>query len=349
MPTSVVLNAPIIINIPAKLTENRGCIVTPNDKAFITKEGEGWIAWNELFLKNTFMTYDNNNSALKCFYETIRDNDELNVMNYLPDFGNKKSFFHYANEDYSADVNRLNVYCEEKSEEDGDPKLCAVKDEYKNNIEIFKLYKDNTDKIEENSGYVSASRAFVLDGFMHDTFKDVLEKYKLEERCYVDYSIFKGEQSAKAIDMGIKKFEIRDNIYGFVNDLLCKSKKRDMATQYVITELSKADKSLYVNTTSPSKLEIIPVKTNRGREFISAEEEKNNVFVYYENGINYVPYGSKYKVIDVEFFTEGNNQEDCQNEETSDKENLYSKLKGIMKDKEIIEIKINKNGRDVKW
>ena len=337
MPTSVILNAPIIINLPIKLTENRGCIATPNNEEFIKKEGARWIAWNELFLKNTFITQKDNPSALKCFYEKIRDEDNINVLRYLPDFKveNEKGkyFFLYDKEEYSADVNRLNVYCNVKKENDiqDSSELGDIYNEYMDNIDIFKIYNAN----EINNEYVPASKAFVLDSFMHDIFKDVLEKCKVEERIYVDYNKFDDEQIKKAVNMGISEYQKGELIFGsistegeekitnigtekkyeFLNNLLNRSSQRVYATKKIIEELYKGNnKNNYVNTTEPTKLEIIPIKMNKDEiSYISVEKE--NVFVYLEKSIEYIPKGEKYKIIDNNFF----------GEETK----LYDKLKEI--------------------
>lgn len=346
MPTSVVLRAPIIINIPIKLTENRGCIATPNNEEFIKKEGNGWISWNELFLKNTFITQEDNPSALKCFYEKIRDEENIKVLRYLPDFEkdneNRKYFFSYDKEEYSADVSRLNEYCDEIEKESQNPeKLCDVYNEYRDNIDIFKIYNAN----EINNEYVSVSKAFVLDRFMHDVFKDVLGKCKFEERIYVDYNEFDDEQIKKAVNMGISEYQkgklIFESIsvdgeekiitidakhrYELLNNLINISSQRVNATKKIIEELSKGnDKNNYVNT-KPTNLEIIPIKTNKDEISYISVGTGENVFVYLEKSIEYIPKGEKYKIIDNNFF----------GEETK----LYNKLKEIYGDSiSIIEI-----------
>ena len=306
MPTSVVLRAPIIINIPIKLTENRGCIATPNNEEFIKKEGNGWISWNELFLKNTFITQEDNPSALKCFYEKIRDEENIKVLRYLPDFEKEKNFF-LGDEDkkeYSADISRLNEYCDEiEKESQNSEKLCTVYNEYRDNIDIFKIYNAN----EINNEYVSASKAFVLDRFMHDVFKDVLGKCKFEKRIYVDYNEFDDKQIKKAVNMGISEYQNgkpifesistegeeeiinigKEENYEFLNNLLNRSSQRVNATKKIIEKLSKGnDKSNYVNTTKPTNLEIIPIKTNKNEiSYISAGKEK--VFVYLKKSIDF--------------------------------------------------------------
>ena len=346
MPTSVVLSAPIIINIPIKLTENRGCIATPNNEEFIKKEGNGWISWNELFLKNTFITQEDNPSALKCFYEKIRDEENIKVLRYLPDFEkdneNRKYFFSYDKEEYSADISRLNKYCDEIEKESQNPeKLCDVYNEYRDNIDIFKIYNAN----EINNEYVSVSKAFVLDRFMHDVFKDVLGKCKFEERIYVDYNEFDDEQIKKAVNMGISEYQkgklIFESIsvdgeekiitidakhrYELLNNLINISSQRVNATKKIIEELSKGnDKNNYVNT-KPTNLEIIPIKTNKDEISYISVGTGENVFVYLEKSIEYIPKGEKYKIIDNNFF----------GEETK----LYNKLKEIYGDSiSIIEI-----------
>ena len=206
--------------------------------------------------------------------------------------------------------------------------------EYRDNIDIFKIYNAN----EINNEYVSVSKAFVLDRFMHDVFKDVLGKCKFEERIYVDYNEFDDEQIKKAVNMGISEYQIGKLIfesisvdgeekhrYELLNNLINISSQRVNATKKIIEELSKGnDKNNYVNT-KPTNLEIIPIKTNKDEISYISVGTGENVFVYLEKSIEYIPKGEKYKIIDNNFF----------GEETK----LYNKLKEIYGDSiSIIEI-----------
>ena len=271
LPTYTNTKAPISIQIPYYLNEDRSCmwLVGPEPSHSSTTNDGKTIEWNSRLFQETFISGEGNTCLLELFYNKISKINDINITDYLPSYSSDNhDFFKAPDEKYAECIKLLNQFC--KKEEENSIYQTVRK------AKIFKMI--STEEI-----YRSAEDTFILfDSFITKLIKDMNEENQKEILQYIEKAnIVENEHISKCISeyidlheklkaLGIGKISVKNPVE-FTNFLL-KNNFEEVIKELSTMESNKKD----INYLCPvgddrKKLKLISSTTN---EKLSWNERK---------------------------------------------------------------------------
>lgn len=163
LPTFTNVNAPISIQIPYELNEDRSCMWIEGLEGnkhddFSDMDGKT-TKWNARLFREVFKSEENNPSLLQMFYGHIKERSDCNVLDYLPFYKeNNHQFFRSQSAAYDDATEKLNCYCRSW-------------DGYNTIFEEFKRFKIFKSLLETGKWYSIEDSVVMLDAFMMDLLK----------------------------------------------------------------------------------------------------------------------------------------------------------------------------------
>lgn len=310
LPTSVKINAPISIHIPAKLSIDRSRIHFDGDQDTINTEQQSnkqvnkdapeMIKWNERLFDELFFK---DKPFIQEFYEFLREKVDSNetMIKYIPVF-NEGNLFDTLVQDDKNPHSYLNTYCKNKN----------ILEKFKN-IEYLKVsssYYENSEK-----KYCKLSEAVMLDQWMEELeknknfrnayFDELCNELGLhEETCLIDGLELSKDKLKNFKDLGFTCKHIKDEDdekkIKIINKILDQEKEKKEESQYkdyiecvqnhiqnVVGENQKFKKGNLMSNYFPESIEeltIFPVKREKETEFVALNSSKNYWFKEGEEG-----------------------------------------------------------------
>ncbi len=285
LPTFSKIKAPLSIQIPFELNEDRSCMwlfeMKGDSHEAADMDGQT-TKWNRRLFREVFESReDGGKCLLEAAFEYMRDRG-MDVLSYLPQYKKKD---HQFFEKYDKDVERLNEFCKEK---DGD--------------RIFRLFQ-NMELLQrlDGKGWIRfADRPVVFDewesGILEKGIRDnqvtVADLFTYLEgsdvHSVIRYNI-QTKQGWNAVkELGVSESEVRaDKKAGYVNHLLAID--FDKVAEKLLADKLLPDKkddvcTLMLDKKDEKQLKVIRVQTEKAEERWSLEDAEFWMSIDRENG-----------------------------------------------------------------
>lgn len=163
LPTGTNIKAPLNIQIPLKLNQNRSSMWFVGDTDTTTENHSNGldetietIEWNKALLKELY-------TLIPTFYEQLKIKADIDILKYIPKFKDNNHFLFESEEKYAESIRKLNEYCKSVNDKN-----------------IYNLFKDILYlKLYVEDEYTTFEDAIMFDEFIMDTFGSVyFEKNK---------------------------------------------------------------------------------------------------------------------------------------------------------------------------
>ncbi len=285
LPTFSKIKAPLSIQIPFELNEDRSCMWLSEMKgdSHEAADMDGQTTkWNRRLFREVFESReDGGKCLLEAAFEYMRDRG-MDVLSYLPQYKKKD---HQFFEKYDKDVERLNEFCKEK---DGD--------------RIFRLFQ-NMELLQrlDGEGWIRfADRPVVFNkwesGILEKGIRDnqvtVADLFTYLEgsdvHSVIRYNI-QTKQGWNAVkELGVSESEVRaDKKAGYVNHLLAID--FDKVAEKLLADKLMPDKkagacTLLLDKKAEKQLKVIRVQTEKAEERWSLEDAEFWMSIDRENG-----------------------------------------------------------------